>query len=392
MTAAAGLIRGAALVAACVSLVATAGCHGSRKEGGGRAPPARLPPPSGPLAGERWPAGSVHAGDLLHDDGRRLWRVPLHGQPKLVWTHRKARVYEIAAAPGGRSLAYSVTADPPPAAGAPSAFLYVMRPDGSVQTVDTVHNYGSIESPVFLRTPSQEHGPVRLYWLRSHDSLARGTEHLQKTVVVLDGGLRRTVAVALRNNEALDGIWGYAGSPMLAVTTIRHDNLPTRLEALRLEHSPWPTEWAELGSAANTDDFSGIAWLSPREYVVPVNQLAHEQTSLRLFRVGCEYSGSHVVYEGTAVDPGQWTVVWPLLAIDPTHLLVLGAGAIARVAAGASRTTPWLLLDVRTGRLERTDAHWSESGWWTVVQRPPNAGLPRSRADADCGKYEWTFP
>jgi hypothetical protein len=391
VTAAVTLLRSFASVAACLALVAATGCHGSREEAGVRAPPARLPP-SGPLAGERWPAGSVRTGDLLHDDGRRLWRVPLHGRPGVLWTHQRARVYEIAAAPGGRSLAYSVTADPPPPGNAPSAFLYLMRPDGRVQTIDTVANYGSIESPIFLRTPSQEHGPVRLYWVRSHDSLVRGTEHLQKAVVVLDRGHRRSVQVTLRNNEAVDGLWGYAGSPMFALTTIRHDNLPTRFEALRLEQSPRLTLWSELGSAANTDDLSGVAWVSPREYVVPVNQLAHRETSFRLFRVGCEYSGSHAVYQGTAVDAGQWNVVWPLLPIDSRHLLVLGADDVERVAAGEAKTARWLLLDLRTGRVEPTEALWSERGWWTVVQAPSSIGFPRSRKDADCASYEWTFP
>ena len=379
-------------VAACVFVALATACDGSDDRAGARPRLPRLPPPSGPLANTRWPAGAVRAGDLLHEDGRRLWRVPLHGRPSVLWAHARARVYEIAAAPGGRSLAYSVLADPPPPSGAPSAFLYLLRADGRVQTVDTVRNYGSIESPVFLRTPSSEHGRVRLYWIRSHDSLAPGTEHLQKTVLVLDDAGRRPVAVRLRNNEAVDGVWGYAGSPILAVTTIRHDNLPTRLEALRIETSPRLDRWSELGAAANTDDFSGIAWVSPREYVIPVNQLAHRRTSFRLFRVGCEYAGSHVAYEGAAIDPGQWNVVWPLLAIDPEHLLVLGAPDVARVAAGTATGARWLLLDLRTGRLARTGARWSETGWWTVVQRPSTVGLPRSRADADCGKYTWRFP
>src|SRR4029078_5963533 len=147
-------------------------------------------------------------------------------------------------------------ADPPPPPRAPSSFLYLMSSDGSVQTVDTVDHYGNVESPIFLRTPSQQHGPVRLYWIRSHESLQSGTEHLRKQVMVLDSGVRRAVRLDLRKNEAADRITGYAGSPMSAVTTFRHDNLPTRLEVLRVEQSPRTAFWSELGTAANTDDFA----------------------------------------------------------------------------------------------------------------------------------------
>jgi hypothetical protein len=334
----------------------------------------------------------VHAGDLLHDDGVRLWRVPLSGEPEVVWKHRKARVYELAAAPDGLSLAYSVTADPPPPPTAPSSFLYLMRHDGSVRTVDTIDHYGNVESPIFLRTPSQEHGAVRLYWIRSRESLQRGTEHLQKQVMTLDRGVRRPVRIDLRDNEAPDRVTGYAGSPMSALTTFRHDNLPTRLEVLRLEQSPRPTFWSELGTAANTDDFAGVAWVSPREYVVPVNQLAHGETSLRLFRVGCEYEGSHVVYRGTGIDGGQWDVAWPILPGGPEHVLVLGADDVRRIALGDAESARWRRLDLRTGKVALTDAVWSRAGWWTTVQAGPSVGFPVSRADASCAKYTWSFP
>ena len=42
-----------------------------------------------------WPAGSVPVGVLLHDDGTKLWVVPLDGRPRLLWTHPEAHVYEI---------------------------------------------------------------------------------------------------------------------------------------------------------------------------------------------------------------------------------------------------------------------------------------------------------
>ena len=132
--------------------------------------------------------------------------------------------------------------------------------------------------------------------------------------------------------------------------------------------------------------------MSPREYVVPVNQLAHAETSIRLFRVGCEYDGSHVVYDGTAIDGGQWDVSWPILPAGPSHVLVLGADDVHRIAVGDAETAPWRRLDLRTGQLELTDAVWRRTGWWTTVQAGSSVGFPISKADENCGKYRWSFP
>ncbi|MEW6060011.1 MAG: hypothetical protein AB1551_07740, partial [Actinomycetota bacterium] len=110
-------------------------------------------------------------GVLLHDDGRRLWAVPLDGKPELLWEHPPAHVYQIAAGPGGRTLAYSVMLRGRTAKD-PSYVLYLLDSDGTVRTVDVVRNYLSIESPVFLRAPTDPEGPVRLYWIRASQDVS----------------------------------------------------------------------------------------------------------------------------------------------------------------------------------------------------------------------------
>src|SRR5205807_2083774 len=221
------------------------------------------------------------------------------------WRHPKVHVYEVAAAPDGQSLAYVLERSPSnPGPDDVMAYLYLLEPDGRIELVDQATNFGSLESPVFLRshseiaTSGQAQGPVRLYWYRGSQNLKPGTAHLDTRVMVLDGDRLRQVQLGLRPNEAPIEISGYAGSPNLTIISFRHDNLPTRGEVLRLEGAPSLTDWREFGSAANTDQLDGIAWVSPTDYVVPVSfQNARRDYSLRLFRVGCEFYGSHLVYQ-----------------------------------------------------------------------------------------------
>jgi hypothetical protein len=299
----------------------------------------------------------------------------------------------LASAPDGESLALAVQAGPPPPpAGKPSFFLYLLRGDGRVETVDTVAHYGSIETPVFLR-PRRPADAPRLYWIRAWDRLQRGTHHIERHVMVLDRGRGREVRFRLRSNEAADALSGYPGSPMFAAALTRFDNLPTRLEVVRAAtETGGVATWGTVGSLANTDLFTGVAWPSPREYVIPVAQDAHRpELSLRLFRVGCEYFGSHVVYSGSAIDWGYFEADWPLLAAGPNRLLVLGADDAKRVRDGRAKTAPWLALDLATGRLAPTGAEWSP-GAWTFVEPDLRVGYPKTQQDASCGKYTWTFP
>lgn len=351
------------------------------------------PRPGGPLMVARWPSNEVHSRMLLHDDGGSLWAVPLAGgKPRLLWKHPRVRIYEIVAGPDGDSLAYSVSADPPPRSPKESSFfLYLLKHSGRVELVDQVQNFGSIESPRFLRTA--EDGFVTLYWIRSHQNVSVETGRLAKEVKMLDhDGESKTVRVPLRYGEAADQISGYAGSPMFTLATFLRDDLPVRLQILRSTVAEGDF-WREFGPVASTDVFTGVAWTSPREYVVPVGHRSYKHRfSLRVFRVSCEYAGSHVAYRGPAIDWGYSEALWPMLPAGPRHVLVLGATALEKVRNGSAQSAPWLRVNVRSGGIKRTKARWTPGGWWTFVQPRSRQGFPKSRREAACGKYSWSYP
>jgi hypothetical protein len=360
-----------------------------------------LPEPLGPLAGLTWPAGSVPEDVLLHDDGRRLWAVPLEGEPEVLWEHPAAHVYEIAAGPGGRELAYSVEL-PARHARDPSYVLYLLRRDGTIQTVDVVDDFRSIESPIFLQPPTDLEGPVRLYWIRMSQQVSPETGRLDSQVMVLGDDGPLPVELTLRHEEAPWEIHGYPGSWLFGLTLFRTNNVPTRLEHLLVidwAHGPdyeaGLTWWGDLERPVNTDIFTGVAWITPLEYVIPVAQDFYPRRySLRLFRFNCEHLGSHVVYRGTAIDWGYAEAPWPLLPGGPDRVLVLLAGDVRRVRAGKADGAYWYAVDVRTGRFSRTDAWWTPPGelrgWWTFVQPPSHLAPPTT--SPDCSDLTWTWP
>jgi len=359
-----------------------------------------LPEPLGPLAGLTWPAGSVPENVLLHDDGRRLWAVPLEGEPELLWEHPAARVYEIAAGPGGRELAYSVELRPRHARD-PSWVLYLLRRDGTIETVDVVDDWRSIESPIFLQPPTDLEGPVRLYWIRTSQQVSPETGRLGSQVMVLgDEGLLH-VEVPLRYEEAPWEIHGYPGSWLFGLTLFRTDDVPTRLEILEnldaylAAQNASLTLWGDLESPVDTDIFTGVAWITALEYVIPIaHEFYPDKYSLRLFRFNCEPLGSHVIYEGTRIDWGYAEAPWPLLPGGPDRVLVLLARDVRRVRAGKAEGAYWYAVDVRTGRFSRTDAWWTPPGdllgWWTFVQPPSHLEPPTT--SPDCSDLSWTWP
>lgn len=231
-----------------------------------------MPEPVGPLAGLEWPSGSVPKEMLLHDDGGRLWAVPLDGEPTLIWTHPAAHVYDIAAAPSGHQLAYSVRL-PAKNARDPSWVLYLLDADGRVRTVDVVRGFRYIASPVFLTPPTELDGPVRLYWIRGSEEVSPETGRLMTEVMVLGDKAPTHVDVPLRYEEAPWEIHGYAGSWMFTVTLFRTNDVPTRLEVLQnVDFGQAATDasltlWGDLEKPVNTDAFTGVAWLTPTEYV-----------------------------------------------------------------------------------------------------------------------------
>ncbi len=398
------LVLAAALLALASACTAGAGAPDSGSPAPAVTPSdaaPRMPEPVGPLAGLTWPAGSVPENVLLHDDGRRLWAVPLQGTPELLWEHPPARVYLIAAGPGGHQLAYSVEL-PARRARDPSYVLYLLDRDGSVKTVDVTYEWRSIESPVFLQPPTDLDGPVRLYWIRMGQEISRETGRLDSQVMVLGDEGPLPVELTLRHEEAPFAIHGYPGSWLFHLALFRRSDVPTRLEILEVidwahgpEYEASLSEWGRLDSPINTDIYTGVAWLSPLEYVVPIAQRMYPDTyTLRLFRFNCEYYGSHVVYEGTRIDWGYAEQPWPLLPGGPDRVLVLLAEDVERVAAGEAEGAPWYAVDIATGRFTRTHAWWTPPGellgWWTFVQPPAEMDPPTT--GPDCSDLTWTYP
>ncbi len=352
------------------------------------------------MAGLRWPAGSVPVGVLLRDDGTRLWSVPLRGQPEIVWRHPPAAVYEIAAGPGGDALAYSVRL-PFRSADDPSYVLYLLAPDGSVRTVDVVTHYASIETPTFLRAPTDPEAQARLYWIRGSQDVDRATGRLESRVMVLAEDGPRPVTVPLRYEEAPFEIHGYAGAATFALSVFRTNDVPTRLQVLHNRdvfgnaEDASLTLWADNEPSADTDVYTGVAWISPIEYVVPVaKEEFPDSYSLRLFVFSCEWAGSKEVYAGQGIDWGFAGNPWPLLPAAPNRVLVLGARDVQRIREREATQIPWRTVDLRTGEIRPTDAMWSRGpGWWTYVQPDLGPGVPIEDSQfPDCSRWDWTYP
>jgi hypothetical protein len=309
-------------------------------------------------------------------------------------------VYLIAAGPSGRELAYSVRL-PAKKATDPSWVLYLLASDGSIKTVDVVQDFGDIASPIFLRPPTELDGPVRLYWIRGSQDVSFDTGRLDRQVMVLGDDGPLPVEVPLRFEEAPWDVHGYAGSWMFTLALFRTNDVPTRLEILQnvdFGHAAQDaslTLWGDLEKPVNTDIFTGVAWLSPTEYVVPVaHEFYPEDFSLRLYRFGCEQYGSHVVYEGRGIDWSFEEQPWPLLPAGPKHVLVLGARDVRAVASGRADSAHWRMVNVRTGQVTETDAVWTPpgetDGWWAFVQ--PESDVPPPITSPVCSDLTWTFP
>jgi hypothetical protein len=206
---------------------------------------------------------------------------------------------------------------------------------------------------------------------------------------------RETVFVPLRYTEAVFDLEGYPGGRTFTLTLFRQNDVPTRAEILRNDDAvadvagASATIWANNEPRAETDVLTGVAWVSPTDYVVPVAQRYHRGGySLRLFRVGCEAYGSHVAYRGRAVDWGYADAPWRMLPAGAGHVLVLGAGNGRRLRAGAASSPSWRSVDVRTGALARTPIAWEPGAWSWVAPDDARDARPGRR----CKDLRWRWP
>lgn len=333
---------------------------------------------------------------LLHDDGSRLWSVELNGRRTVVWNHPPASVSQLAASPDGERVAMSIGLEPRNGS-QPSFLLYILEGDGSVRLADTTREFRSIDSPVFLRPPSSRGASrERLYWIRTGESVDP-FGRLESEVMVLTDDGPREVRVPLRFTEAVFDIHGFPGAATATLTLFRQNDVPTRAEILRNDdHRSGVTPasltlWGNNEFRANTDVLSGVAWVSPKEYVIPVAQRFHRgRYELRLFRIGCESLGSHVVYEGRDIDWGYSELPWRIVPAGAGSVLVLGASD----ARGANPDAPgglrWLTVDLDSGRISPTDVAWSRGGW-TWVARTPRVGHDAGHGDG-CDDVSWSWP
>jgi len=311
--------------------------------------------PAGPLAGARWPAGSVHAGMLLHDDGRALWSYRLDGKRRLLWRHAAFHGAVVAAAPAGQQLAYVL--------GGPGdrQSLYLLGADGSVRLADTIRA-GWLHDAVFVRG--------RLYWSRSDEGGRVDVERLR----VLGPGGPRTVHVPLRVGEYPARLSAYPGSPLFTLALGRRVQPPPPALLVLLEPSRRtdPARFGELLPLRDLDNRHGVAWLSPTSFVT------FARGQLRLFDESCIWRGSKVVYSGRGID--DFLVdegAWPLLPLERERVLVMprlpAADRHDEAATLRANERPlhWAVLDLRTRRLTQTPLRFSETGWVGVQPARP---------------------
>ncbi len=322
----------------------------------GRQPTTAAPAQDGSLAGARWPAAAIHAGMLLHDDGRRLWAYELGGRRRLLWRHAEiGRGWVAAASPEGHELAYVV-----PAGG--HQVLYLLSHDGSVRVVDSVGGGGWLHDAVFLRPPSKPSARPRLYWSRVDSTNGRSVYGVR----VLGIHDPAPVHVALREGEYPYKLASYPGSPIFTLALGRHVQPPTP-SLLLLQRSGQTrtlSRWGELLPLLDIDNGHGVAWLSPGTFVL------FARRHVRLFVNDCVYRGSKVVYSGRGIDGGLVDEgLWPLVPAGGSRVLVMPElpRSLRRDEGSVMRANEqplhWAVLDVHTGRLSRTRLVFSEQGW-----------------------------
>jgi len=358
-----------------------------------RASPKPTPTIPGPLDDLRWTGGPVPVNRLLFDSGRALISVGLDGDRHLIWHHPEIHPVALAATPDGSDIAMVVALSPRTARD-PSFALYWLHSGGAIQKVDVVTQFAFIDTPLFLRNPSDPAQEPRLYWVTGNENIDPITGRVNTKVMVYDESGPRQVRVTLRFGEGVLAIFGYPGASTFAFSLFDQSDSPTRLEILKnIDYTEATrasvSEWGSNVFRARTDSPVGVAWTSPTDYVIPVVQRFHRNGySLRLFRNNCEIYGSHVVYRGHAIDLGSGDVPWPLLGAGTKGVLVLGAKDATSIAQGQRQTAPWRLVNTLTGQISKPGARWSPGPWaWVAPSIPSNP-----RTSGGCQSLKWTWP
>lgn len=344
---------------------------------------------SGPFDGLRGPTGAARVGSLLHDDTDALWEVDLEtGERTMLWDHPRALVTGVSAAPDGDLLAMTVTLEVD-RRDQLSSVLYLWHPDGSIESVDRVSDFGQIYDPAFLRSPWEDTGEVYLYWNRTFDGTDVEHDRLRTAVLArpISGGPIEEVAISLRDGESPGAISSYPGNIAYTLSLIRVDADPTALEVMigrvGSEEEPW-TRWSRLRHRANTESLLSDSWLSPYDYVV-VRQ-AHDDPTGHLtfshFVRTCDTPfGSLLVYDGLEIDDARSEVAWDNVAVATNELLVLTNADIAASRADEAARLTWSALSIETGKLRATDIEWAR-GPWTFVW-PDIKGDPEEFQDCE---------
>ena len=349
---------------------------------------------AGPFAGLHWPAGTVRAGMLLYDDGTHLWNVSLDGTRELLWAHPTVAVHGVTAGPDGHQLAMVVS----PIGVHTLDYLYELTPEGQVRAVTSVRGDTSyIYDPVFVSSPAEPRGTLRLYWVESRDAATPNGATSRLMTLGANGPV--PVEVPLLSTYTLENLFAYPGAPTNSLLVGR-PGVPNSevfrnndLQASDVTSSPtlWAS-WVKSGTTRMSYFNLGVAWLTPTDYVMPLpgpdQSVRGNRLELDGFRVGDEPTPSHTVVTDSAIS--TYADGWaPMIALDGRHILVISSRSALKGIKAASRlhsrstSVPWLEVDVCTGKITVTRAMWHMDAAWTAVM----PALPYSPTQTSlCGK------
>lgn len=316
-----------------------------------------LPRSVGPLAQAHWPAASIAPDQTVNDSGTSLIVFDKAGAARTIWTHARVTPSDISVSPDGRSIALSVGLGAG-SAGGPTGALYLLDSDGSVRTLDVATDGFSIATPIFVTVHDR---PV-LRWLRFKSDLRMSDDRLPSEEWQWDGSVRRRVSPPLRYGEGLVLLSAFPGNEVYTVEIGRRVAEPTELEVLTTRQDLD----GELVMRANTNSNVGTAWISKSDYVVAVTP-PRDDTRVQLieFRVGCEYRGGHVVYNGSELGS----------TADPWYIVPAPGGSAVFVVTAASAGAPeprWQAVDLATGAIAPTVIPWNDGAWTASASTAPS--------------------